>query len=142
MNRLLLVNTYNRGLDTNNGRLIDHGRRAALLALVLVTTMNCTAPAANQGQGQGGSVGPTTPITVTVNIGSGHGEVTVADKPTAAPAATSAASASQTATTDTRPAVGTDAIKAIGDAVNPAAGALGTVIEPAKKKDPAPVEPK
>ena len=88
--------------------------RLAGLGLMVVYVAACASPQASQGTaGQGGSTGGTP--TVVVYIGSDNGTVTVTQAPTAAPAASSSATATQptTQTTDVKPAVGTDAVKAL-----------------------------
>ena len=108
--------------------------------VLLACLVSCAAPASDQGQG--GSTGPT-PMVV-VNIGTGGGiSTTNTSAPTAAPA--SSASAAQTATNDVKPALGTDAVKAVVDGVKPIP-MLGTdgvpVVVPTTLPEPKPETPK
>lgn len=121
---------------------IRRKRRARSLAAsgtAFLALVSCAAPASDQGQG--GSTGAT-PMVV-VNIGTGGGITTTnTSAPTAAPA--SSASAAQTATNDTKPAVGTDAIKAAvptASAVDAAVKTLtgeGTTVPPKPDAEPLP----
>lgn len=103
------------GIGKKIDRAVKKSTGAAVLALVGCALAGCAAPRSDQGQGQGGSVTGGIP-TIAIYIGTGGGiETTIATSPAAAPAATSAAQASQRAevTTDVRPAVGDDAVKAL-----------------------------
>lgn len=102
-------------------------RPLALLAVLAL--VSCAAPASDQGQG--GSTGgvPTNQTVINFN---GPVHVESLANPTAAPA--SSAQATQTATNDVKPAVGTDAIKAVVPVLNAAPA-------PAPVVAPAPVEP-
>ena len=143
------ANTYNRGLDTNNGRS-NHVTRSALVLALLLSA--CAAPQSSQGtQGQGGAA--TAPqTTINVNIGTGPGSTVTASPtsaPTAAPSAASTAAATQTA--EASPKVdanlGTDAIKAAAGVPvlggsTPAVEKKAAPVAPAPKPvEPTPPEP-
>lgn len=100
------------GLSTLRAGVASTAAKTATVVLAALMLTACANPQAQQGTaGQGGSTGPTP--AVVIYIGSDHGTVTVTSAPTAAPAAASTATAAQTATNDVKPAVGTDAVKAL-----------------------------
>jgi hypothetical protein len=108
--------------DRESGILVETGKAVLLVAALALG--GCAAPASDQGQG--GSTGQVPTVQNIINIGTGGGVTanpasTVA--PTAAPA--SSASAAQTATTDVKPAIGTDAIKA----AVPGTGAVDSAVK-------------